>query len=113
MLEYLINFRILHKIGKISKMRQSASNILIIRNFLFNRNNKKEYGTSEILRKECYQHTKKSLLKLTHRNIHKSILHFTDYEFGYYLAGLIESNNYILKENQIILTFNRKDISFV
>lgn len=64
------------------------------------------YSTSET---KC----KKNLKRISeHVPYKKSIFDLTDEEFGFYLAGLIDSDGYISIQNQIIITFCLNDQSF-
>ena len=65
------------------------------------------YSTSETIRKENLKRISEYIPEK------KSIFDLTDEEFGYFLAGLIDSNGYLSIQNQIIITFYLNDHSFI
>ena len=98
-------------IGIIFRYRQSADNILnIILFFIYYNYN---ILVHNIFNKYDISETEKrrELLSI-HVSKHKSLLNLSDNDFGYYLAGLIDSSSFISSSN-IIIPFKSKYISLV
>jgi hypothetical protein len=104
-LNFLVHFD-LDQIGKIQKLGKFVGNISINFKNPFYFKFIKTYSTSETIRKENLKNISE------HVPEKKSIFDLTEEEFGYYLAGLIDSDKSISIQNQIIITFCLNDQSF-
>ncbi|PJF20188.1 LAGLIDADG endonuclease (mitochondrion) [Paramicrosporidium saccamoebae] len=105
-LNFLVHFD-LDQFGKIQKLGKFVGNVS--KNFIIplNLKFKRTYSTSETIRKENLKFISEHVPKK------KSIFDLTDEEFGYYLAGFIDSHEKDISiHNQIWITFNLKNQSF-
>ena len=95
------------QVGTIPNKGKFVGKIYNIKNpLVFNIIPNRVYCTSETARDEILTRISE------HVPNKKSIFDLNDEEFGYYLAGLIDSDGHISKQNQIVLTFCLKDQSF-
>ena len=88
-------------VTKLKQRSQSAGNFLISYKLISER-------TSETLR---YKSTDSENIKKISIHVNKHLRPATDFDFGHYLAGLIDGDGHFSKALQLVIVFNELDAS--
>jgi hypothetical protein len=106
----LLSFKYSHYfkviVTKLKQRSQSAGNFVKISNELTNKLINKR--TSETLR---YKSTESLNIKKISIHVPKHFKPINDFDFGYYLAGLIDGDGHFSKALQLVISFNELDAS--
>ena len=95
-------------VKKLKQWSKSAGNINVIL-FKFKLEQYMNNGTSETLRGETIINTEQ--IKLVSVHVPKHLKPLNDEEFGHYLAGLIDGDGHFSNNLQLVIVFNKLDVS--